>query len=209
MRVSGVTVGSWGGGGGYSPWLEEGNWSTNEGIYITSFPWYPFTFSSDIISGPMPHTTKYSKIRLHIFPVTSLTRNSAARLCCFLSNLVWEGWKWRSVAWLERDGRGGKDSGWCLREEVWHNFGLRSTDREWLWTAHHCNWAFNKVQAQAQARVKFFNYGFSVIFRIRSSARYAFLRYCFFLFSFWVCFLNHFHFVLIYFRRRWKLTKYL
>lgn len=123
MRVSGVTVGSWGGGGGYSPWLEEGNWSTNEGIYITSFPWYPFTFSSDIISGPMPHTTKYSKIRLHIFPVTWLTRNSAARLCCFLWNLVWEGWKWRSVAWLERE----RWKGWCLRERE------RRFDTTWVY----------------------------------------------------------------------------
>lgn len=32
-------------------------------MYITSVPWYPLLPSSDRISGPSPHTTKYSKIR--------------------------------------------------------------------------------------------------------------------------------------------------
>lgn len=40
-----------------------GNWSRKEGMYVTLVPWNPFPPSSVWISGPIPHTTKYSKIR--------------------------------------------------------------------------------------------------------------------------------------------------
>ena len=56
-------MGSCGGGGGYSAWLEGGNWSRKAGMYISSTPWKPLAPSSARISGPSPHTTKYSKIR--------------------------------------------------------------------------------------------------------------------------------------------------
>lgn len=60
-----LTVGSWGGGGGGN--LEElvgGNWSRKAGMYMTPVPWKPLFPSRDLISGPIPHTTKYSKTRV-------------------------------------------------------------------------------------------------------------------------------------------------
>jgi hypothetical protein len=43
--------------------LDDGYWSRKAGMYISSAPWKPLTPSSVRISGPSPHTTKYSKIR--------------------------------------------------------------------------------------------------------------------------------------------------
>jgi hypothetical protein len=65
------TVESWGGGGGQSESLEEGNWSRTEGMYMACIPWKPFTPSRDRSSGPSPHTTKYSKILLCRSPIFS------------------------------------------------------------------------------------------------------------------------------------------
>lgn len=56
-------MGSCGGGGGYRAWLDGGNWSRKADMYISSTPWKPLMPSRDRISGPSPHTTKYSKIR--------------------------------------------------------------------------------------------------------------------------------------------------
>lgn len=59
-----LTVGSWGGGGGYREWLGGGYWSRREGKYCTPpVPWNPRFPSTVRISGPSPHTTKYSNIR--------------------------------------------------------------------------------------------------------------------------------------------------
>ena len=42
--------------------MRGGYWSRRDGKYMNSVPWYPFVPSSVRISGPSPHTTKYSNI---------------------------------------------------------------------------------------------------------------------------------------------------